>query len=719
MGDRVQSTDTGHKVIHPPLQTQDQALATSEQITLKESFCDAKRTPWIDFFLDTAVRHRHTHPHASNYHLRPLAAPAPAMPPTVPPFADSTHATLSLLKPDTTIPPRTHITVIVGGIGGLPTNNTTATFRALLHCEVPNDGQVINDYVLPKDAGTTTCSFKIQFGYSAEQAMRVDDAFGQVEIAREALAGLIKTKEPLTVDIGGARVLSFSRPERTWTAELDAFGQRSFALGDGQPRQLLPGEHFAYVLGDPLMPALGSSPVWWPTPAPSTPPASEFVPSPDSSRDAEPSETHRASTRLRPITTLPVPHPPPAQPKNKSSVPKVPVSLPQYPSTSPQKRATSPLKQVSSAKRLRNSKGRDSSDIGPDAPFPPHNGFVEIQLAQRPELTGDLPDSPGETGLIVVQDKSRKISAPKKRIQLDAQPAGGIIHHDDDDVFGIHEDTRSEHLDDFLSPAAPKGPPDPSDDRSGHDTAFTVDIACTADLRNASRTTLHDGEALATNARLKDPAGENRPLSRTSTEGSDAFRSVTARRQREIETQRRIIGATQVQASQQDHEPHTPAPNHTVVLPKRTAEAVVGPSASASSRTRIDRFERICKEQQRLEAEAKVTELREMERERAVQQNASAFGLPVHLNVSVETAAVIDQQGITYTPLAKLKNGEKRNIMGVVLEPPSAVKQVGGLCRLIMEDNKVADRQAEIGWSLLCLSIPRVRGTSANSKARQ
>ena len=378
------------------------------------------------------------------------------------------------------------------------------------------------------------------------------------------------------------------------------------------------------------------------------------------------------SNRLRPITTLPIPPPPPAQPKKKPSLPAVPAPAPQAALTSAHKRPPSPVKQVSPAKRPRNDTGRDSSDIGSDAlaTFPPRNGFVGSSALPYTDKPAPAMDCSGEPGLLIIKEKSRKISAPKKRMQVDAQRVGGM-EHDDDDVFGSHEDTRSERLEGYSLPPTPLIPEKSLGDQP---IAGAADRGVTSTASSKA-----NGHQVPSTARSVADAG----VSRTSTEGSDAFLFVTGRRSREIEAQWREAAAREAQPSQRDRTAHTRLDG--VTLPKTvdTENAIAGPSKPASISNRVDNLERVRKEQARLEAAAKAAKMREVERERVAQQRASVFGLPVHLEVSGQRntprCTRTDWQGITYTPLAKLKSGEKKNFMGVVLEPPNVARQVGGL----------------------------------------
>ena len=330
------------------------------------------------------------------------------------------------------------------------------------------------------------------------------------------------------------------------------------------------------------------------------------------------------SSRLRPITTLPIPPPPPAQPKKKPSLPAVPAPAPQAALTSAHKRPPSPVKQVSPAKRPRNDTGRDSSDIGSDAltTFPPRNGFVGSSALPHTDVPAPAMDCSGESGLLIIKEKSRKISAPKKRMQVDAQRVGGM-ELDDDDVFGLHEDTRSERLEGHSLPPTPSLPEKSLGDQP-------IEVAADRRMTSPSFPKANDQPEPATALNKLVGAG----VSRTSTEGSDAFLFVTGRRSREIEAQRRGAAAREAQPSQRDRTAHTRLDG--VALPKTvdSENAIAGPSKPVSIPNRVDNLKRVRKEQARLEAEAKAAEMREVERERVAQQRASVFGLPVHLDVS-------------------------------------------------------------------------------------
>jgi len=156
-------------------------------------------------------------------------------PPTA--FAESTHISSSALKPDYVVPSNKHLAGIFRGKNHF---DEEKVLKLLLNCDIPNDGQAVNDYTLPAAGSSSSCLVSITLGLQAPS-----QELSHTDRRRLNESGELFNKlfgKEIILDISGMTVLRYGMGEKGMKADLIGSGERVVLLPDGTTNTLFKGE---------------------------------------------------------------------------------------------------------------------------------------------------------------------------------------------------------------------------------------------------------------------------------------------------------------------------------------------------------------------------------------------------------------------------------------------------------------------------------------------
>ena len=161
-----------------------------------------------------------------------------------PAFSNSVHLTASALVADNVLPTNTHI---CGNIKGWI--DRTDTLKFFVRCNIPNDGSAVNDYALPNNSGTAECFVHIHLGIDPGSGALLSAVEKSVlKDARDVIESCGWSRDPVTLDVSGLKVVRYGRGDKGMKAELEGWSdkagwrERMIRLPNGKMVQLFKSE---------------------------------------------------------------------------------------------------------------------------------------------------------------------------------------------------------------------------------------------------------------------------------------------------------------------------------------------------------------------------------------------------------------------------------------------------------------------------------------------